>query len=340
MKILEFFNTQKEKILTILAVVVFFVLIAALLTLIQPFKYETKSRLLIIENLTTTDPYAISKANENLGNVLVNASVSDSFFNQVINSGFNIDSTYFGNNLASQMDIWKKTIVVKSINDTGIIEVSIFHSNRKQADQISQAVNYVLKTKHNLYQNDNNSTSIRILDNPVTSDWPVKPNIALNFSLAFIVGLVLGLVYIYLVSDWKIEQSEIKKTDNNESSDKSIQDLENVEMVSGQRKPLIQSDGFILGRSRWFKATDKQHLSEETTLAGSNLYNGLGQSKNLNNHFDFENNNVDKFKQEKLKEIKEIEEKLEVKETSNDDLDEIIKYGSMANIFGQSNLSK
>jgi capsular polysaccharide biosynthesis protein len=301
MGIEEFFYILKEKIWTISAVVVFFVLLAAIFTFTQPLKYETKSRLLIIANLNSTDPYLLSKANENLGNVLADASVSDSFFNQVITAGFNIDKSYFGDSLAAQTAIWKKTITAKSVNDTGIIAVSIYHTNRVQADQISQAVDYVFKTQHNLYHSDNNSAVIRILDNPVTSNYPVKPNAAINFSLALLIGLVVSLVYIYLVSDLKIEKTEIYRT------------------VQSEKPALVVSKPAIAAPAK-------------------NVFAGEQLSRiNLNNYYGFEESNVEKFKKEKMR---EISEQVEIKETDDDELDNIIKHGSMANVFGQSNLSK
>jgi uncharacterized protein involved in exopolysaccharide biosynthesis len=107
MENIGYFRIFKEKGLVILVMVLVFLILATIFTFIQPLKYEAKSKLIIIQTLSTNDPYAISKANETVGNILANAISSNSFFDLVLNSEFNIDKNYFGSDTNKQASIWR-----------------------------------------------------------------------------------------------------------------------------------------------------------------------------------------------------------------------------------------
>ena len=184
---------------TIFLIAMFFLAIAAVFTFVQPLKYEAKSQLLVIQDYRAgTDSYTISKSNEFLSNILARVVKSDSFFFEVINSGFDINKNYYSGDERNRVKAWDDTVEANVVNDSGIIQISVYHKDGWQAKQIAEAINYVLKTKNSNYHGAGNDVKVKIIGNPIISKWPVKPNIALNIVLGLVFGFMVGFIYIYL----------------------------------------------------------------------------------------------------------------------------------------------
>lgn len=207
MEVKEFILLAFRKKVKIVFVVIVFLILAIILSLIQPFKYGAGAQVLVIQNSANPDPYAVSKSAEYLSNILAKVVSSNSFFNSVLDSGYAIDKTYFGQTVKAQMKTWNKTTSAKALNDFGIIFLIVYHPDRDQAELINRAVIYTLQTKHGLYHGGADNVSVKVIDEPIISSYPVKPNLILNFSLALILGLIFSLSYIYLFSE---ERYDIK----------------------------------------------------------------------------------------------------------------------------------
>ncbi|HBA36400.1 TPA: hypothetical protein DCZ15_00835 [Candidatus Falkowbacteria bacterium] len=198
MEFSDFLKLIKSKKGTILTLVFIVVLFTIGLSLTSPLKYGAESRLLVAQDTAGNDPYTISKSNEYLGNLFAQIVYSASFYDLVLESPYNVDKNYFSGAYNKQLKAWQKTIDTKTISDTGIIEINIYHQNPYQAQQISLAVNDILINKNAYYHGNNQTTKINIIDQPLVSSYPVKPNLIQNLILAFVAGLLLSLFYIYL----------------------------------------------------------------------------------------------------------------------------------------------
>ena len=197
------------------------------------------------------------------------------------------------------MKVWSKTVNAKAINDSGIISLNIYHTDRSQTELISRAVAYTLQTKHGLYHGGGDKVSIKIIDEPIVSNYPVKPNLVLNFGLALILSLIFSCTYIYFFpeEEYNIKFPSIKrkiKTDSLEKPESSL-------YVS---EPLVESveENFSEPENNFIDQPVEESFAEP-----ENNFN-----ENLNNL----NNNFDKY------------DDLEIRE-------EIAKEGSMKNIFGK-----
>ncbi len=199
----NFYKLWRLKRQTIAIIVILALIIVTIATLLQTFKYESRSKMLVVEDFPAgTDAYTISKSNEYLSTLLAMVIKTDSFYQKVIDSGFNIDKSYFTsfNNFGSKNKIlkkWGKTVEAKPINDSGIIEIKVFHPSKYQAEQINKAIDYVLKTDHQQYHGGENIV-LREIEAPLSSLKPVKPNVAVNLAFGFVFGLSLALIYVYL----------------------------------------------------------------------------------------------------------------------------------------------
>lgn len=177
-------------------------LLGFIYTVVQPLKFGATSQLLILQNSSAqVDSYAMSRSNEYLSTTLASVITTNSFYNEVMNAGFNIDQNYFGTDARGRKKTWENAIEAKALADSGVLEVSVYHTDRYQLDQLAQAVNQVLRTKHGLYHGGGSSVYVRVINDPIASTWPVKPNVVVNLIGGLFVGILLGLIYVYLFGE-------------------------------------------------------------------------------------------------------------------------------------------
>jgi capsular polysaccharide biosynthesis protein len=198
MEFFDFIKLIKKKWGTITTLVFLIVVITVGLSLLNPLKYSAHARLLVVQNTAGADPYTVSKSNEYLGNLFSEVVHSGSFYNFVLDSQYNIDRNYFSGSYDKQMKMWQKTVQTKTLSDTGIIEINVYHTDPTQAQQIALAVNEVLISKNTNYQGSGQVIKVNIIDQPLISSYPVKPNIIQNSILALAGGLMFSLFFIYL----------------------------------------------------------------------------------------------------------------------------------------------
>jgi uncharacterized protein involved in exopolysaccharide biosynthesis len=197
MELEVFWKNIKKRRHTVVGIILISFILVGTATFLQPLKYSVKSRLLISQNISGADPYTVSKSNQYLSNLFSQVVYSSSFFNLTTSAGFNIDTSYFGNDYKTQMKVWKKTIEARSVGDTGIMEIYIYHPNTYQAQQIALAVNQTLISKSFNYQQGGDQVIISVIDQPLTSSFPIKPNLILNFAAALILGIAATSLWIY-----------------------------------------------------------------------------------------------------------------------------------------------
>jgi capsular polysaccharide biosynthesis protein len=206
MNIHEFINLIGKKKQTIFSVLAIFLAVAIIFSAVQPFKYDSNLELLtIITFKDTVDPYTASRSNQYLSDLLARIVSSGSFFEKVEASGFNIDKSYFSGSEKQQMKKWDKTVKAKSVADTGMISIDVYHTDRSQAEEIAKAVAYTLQTTNSQYHGYGDAVQIKIIDSPITSNYPVLPNIPLNLALAIVFSLVFSSCYIYLFPEEKYD---------------------------------------------------------------------------------------------------------------------------------------
>lgn len=206
MNLQEYLQLLRNKKETLISIVLITLILTSLLTFLQPLKFGADSKILIVQNFPLgTDFYSISRSNEALSNVFAEIVSSSSFYNEVMDSGYNIDQDYFTADGEGEKEIkkWRKTVSANALNDRGIVEIQVVHQDKYQLNQIANAVNYVLRTEHKNYHGGGDSVSVKVIDGPTFSSWPVQPSIALNLILGLLFGILISLSYIYLFPEEK-----------------------------------------------------------------------------------------------------------------------------------------
>jgi len=255
MELHEFLKLIRQKKQTIFTIIFLCLIVAMGFALTQPFKYGSQSRLLVVQNVAAGDAYTLSKSNEYLGNLFAQVVYSGSFFNFVRASQYDIDDNYFSGDDNQQLAKWRQTLATRTISDTGIIEINVYHPNYYQAQQIALAVNDVLINKNLNYQGSSQGIKIVIIDQPLVSSRPIKPNLPYLGALALIGGLILALFYIYIFPEDKHSLNIVKKksrkyqrltSDLNKISYQSLEDQGNNNLrPAGQENEDYRPTGSI-----------------------------------------------------------------------------------------------
>ena len=238
MTFVDFKKLLKIKRGTIFSLVFIFVILTLLISLIGPLKYSSISKVLVMQkNISSSDSYTLSRSNEYLGNLFAEVIYSGTFFNSVMNSKYNVDKSYFSGDYGKQLEEWNKTVSTKTIADTGVIEISVYHPNSEQARLISLAINYILINDNGDYQGGD-SVNISVLNQPVVSDYPDKPNLLYNVAFAFIISLFVSMVYIYLYPENRYNISLIPKRSNkgNRKKQRKIRGINDIKEIQTKNK--------------------------------------------------------------------------------------------------------
>lgn len=225
MNLEEYLKNLAKNWRNVLIIIFILIVATACLTLIQPLKYSSSTQILVVQNYSEAiDSYNSAKSTQYLSGILAEITQSTLFFNDVMESGFNIKDD-FSKNEQKRKKQWQKTVNSKTISDTGIVSINVYHENKYQAEQIARAVSYILKTKHNKYHGRGDNVSVRIIDQPIISNWPVKPNIAVNLILSIIFGLIAGASFVYIYPNYKIKLFKFKKIKKTENKTENFESL-------------------------------------------------------------------------------------------------------------------
>ena len=195
----QFKSLVSQRKLTVFTITAIFLIVVALVTFLQPLRYSATSTLLVMQNYgPNTDAYNVSRSNQFLSSLLAQVVYSDSFYEKVMESGYNINKNIFSADVNKRKKQWQKMVYTHAIADTGMITLKVYHQDKVTANKINQSIAYTLMTKHSQYHGLGDSVKIKVINESTLSNWPVKPNIILNLLLGLISGLAVSLYFIYL----------------------------------------------------------------------------------------------------------------------------------------------
>jgi capsular polysaccharide biosynthesis protein len=82
----------------------------------------------------------------------------------------------------------------------GLLTISVYHTNISQAEQIVNAAAYILSQKADEYLSGSD-VIVRVVDSPLNSRWPAKPNIPANVFSGLVLGGLAGVGYVLLQAE-------------------------------------------------------------------------------------------------------------------------------------------
>jgi capsular polysaccharide biosynthesis protein len=105
-----------------------------------------------------------------------------------------------------------KKINVSSIKDTRIIQITAEDTYPERARDIANMIAAVFKEKVVEIMDVEN---VKVIDEAILPINPVKPNVKLNFAIAFVLGIMIGIFVVFVMEyfDKSIKTAEdVKKT--------------------------------------------------------------------------------------------------------------------------------
>lgn len=175
-------------------------LIAALTFAISAFmtpKYETKASILVIQKQPEdkVDAFSAAKSAEYLSEIFSKIIFTDSFIDDVLKSPIGVKNQYSVDKEERKKE-WEKEVKAKKINNTGIIEVTVYDPSLRESQKLAEAIAWNLSNNNSKYHGGGDKISVNLVDGPTVSKNPV-PNVWINALLGFLVGICGFSGYLY-----------------------------------------------------------------------------------------------------------------------------------------------
>ena len=151
--------------------------------------------LIIQKQLSQADPYTVIKSSERISDNLAQIIYTTSFFDKVMNAKFNIDKSVFKSEESKKRKQWRDMIETRVVRGSGMLVVTVYHVDPKQAEQISRAIAFVLTTEGWQYIGGGD-LDVKLVDEPHLSRFPVRPNIPANPLMGLVLGVIAGTGYV------------------------------------------------------------------------------------------------------------------------------------------------
>lgn len=175
--------------------------LALIISFIQPLKYSSTARMLILQDVGSgVDAYTATRSEERIADNLSTLVYTSTFFDQVINAGFSIDESIFPADQSKQRKVWERTVKATVARGSGLLSVTAYHRDVEQAEQLVRAISFVLTDRVGEYTSGGD-VSVRLVDEPLNSNWPVKPNVLVNILSGFILGGFVGIIFTILQTE-------------------------------------------------------------------------------------------------------------------------------------------
>ncbi|KKQ27036.1 MAG: hypothetical protein US42_C0016G0021 [Candidatus Magasanikbacteria bacterium GW2011_GWC2_37_14] len=160
--------------------------------LVTPLEYRADAQILIIsKSRYGIDPYTAVKSAERVGENLVQVVPTSDFYNKTMLQGsYKIDKTSFTNvSEKVRRKNWEKAVNASVIYGSGVINVSAYHKDKNNALALAGAAASALVG--NGWEYVGGDVDFKIVNEPVVTDYPVRPNLPMNALAGFIIGAVL-----------------------------------------------------------------------------------------------------------------------------------------------------
>lgn len=171
--------------------------IAILLSLLRPLEYSSTTRILITQELGAVDAYTASRSAERIADDLASVVYTSTFFDKVMSSGYAIDSNYFSDDEIKRRTQWQDAVSASVSRSSGLLSITAYHTDVDQAEELATAVAYVLTTEGWTYTSGGNIT-VQVVDAPLDSRYPVRPNLLVNGFSGLVLGLLGGAGYLLI----------------------------------------------------------------------------------------------------------------------------------------------
>ncbi len=183
--------------------------LSLIFSLVQPFQYSAKTRLLVIPASGGMDAYSALKSAEAIGENISQIIYTTSFFDKVIQEGKDIQNIWSADEIKKRKQ-WQETAKTEVIYGTGMVDITVYHKDKDQAALIASTIADVLSREGRNYFGMP-GLQITMVSSPLLSRYPVKPNLLLNTLMGLLLGLLGGITFTILTYHPAMQESAPKK---------------------------------------------------------------------------------------------------------------------------------
>lgn len=171
--------------------------VSIIITVLFPLEYRADAQVFIIsKSRYGVDPYTVVKSAERVGENIAQVMKTDDFLSKVREQANDkIDWSRFDQlTPREKRRAWKKMIDAGVVFGTGVLNVSAYNQNPNQARELATAVVNTLAAKG--WEYVGGDVIIKVVNQPVVTRFPVRPNVAMNAILGFVIGALLTGVLV------------------------------------------------------------------------------------------------------------------------------------------------
>ncbi len=233
----------------------------------MPIRYRSTMELLILQRYAfARDAYTASKSIEYLSNVFGEVIYSQSFIDEVLASGYRIDNT-FSANPEKRKKQWKKIVRAQVNRDTGTMSLSILNRDPNQAQQIAQAILFILNSKGDNYHGEGDRVSIKTLDAPFVASRPAQPNLPANAAVGALLAILAAFTVLVNGTEFEFTPRTIRAYFFPPSGGKDAVEIpaEPIRQPAGQFQPMPSP--FVFERKEQFATAPANEFKNGSPLA-------------------------------------------------------------------------
>lgn len=170
-----------------------FAVISFLASLFFPQQYSAETQVLIISrDRGGVDPYTQAKSAERIGENLAQVMLTTDFYNKVLTAGnTNFDKSVWQNlNERDQRKKWVEDVQAQMSYGSSLLNIKAYSRTPDDAKALAQAVTDTVATRG--WEYVGGDVAIKVVNNPLVSRWPTRPNYPMNAAAGFAVGMILS----------------------------------------------------------------------------------------------------------------------------------------------------
>lgn len=180
---------KKKKLILVLGVLLGVVL-AMFGTFFMDLEYKTSASFIVIQEQRFADSFTQAKSAEYLSGILSQIVDTDSFRSLVLAKNPKI-AGILPQNASDRRKEWSRMIKAQAKQDSGILDITAYNKDPRASSLILNAVGDALTSNTAKYLGNSANIKLIRIDGPVTSEFPVRPNFALNLLAGALIGGML-----------------------------------------------------------------------------------------------------------------------------------------------------
>jgi len=181
----------------LLFVGIFFAVVSAAASVLLPQEYRADAQVLIIsKSRYGIDPYTVVKSAERVGENVAQVMQTSDFYNKVrADHSTVINWNRFEKlNERKKRKTWAKAMQPSVVFGTGVLNISTYSEDPGEAKALARAVAQTLETK--AFEYVGGDVEIKLVNEPVATRFPARPNMPLNAAAGFVIGVLLSGVMV------------------------------------------------------------------------------------------------------------------------------------------------